>query len=445
MPRIHPFKAAHFDAAKLGGDLTKVTTQPYDRIDAKLQDEYAARHAHNIIRIILRKEEPGKDKYREAAGTLEDWLAKGILVQDSKPALYVYHQTCTTPQGRKIRKGLSALVQIDEPGKGKILPHEQTHTGPKIDRFKLISAARAHTEQVFFLYSDPEKAVNRICDEAARGKPDFIATDDLGEVHTVWRIGDPARIQAIQKALEAKDCIIADGHHRYETSWNYKQDCLARGEKLDSPQTAANVLATLVNMDDDLTIFGTHRLCYDVPAFDLAKVLAAAKKVFDIREYAFADAAAEQKARAMMLEELRVTGLEKPCFGVAAKASQAHYLFVVRDVKAAAAQVKDPRSEDWRSLDVCLLHTLVLEALLGIGPKELAAEMNVEFLRSADEAVEKVRGAGRFQVAFLVNPVRMDQIQRVVRKGERFPQKTTDFYPKLLTGLLLCRLNVSET
>jgi uncharacterized protein (DUF1015 family) len=442
MPTIYPFRGVHFDVARVGGDLSKVTTQPYDRINAALQDEYYRRHEYNLVRVILRKEEPGRDKYRDAAATLEDWLAKGVLVRDEKPALYVYHQVYRTPQGVKTRKGLSALVQIDEPGKGKILPHEQTHTGPKIDRFNLISACRAHTEQVFFLYSDPEKAVNRILDGAARGTPDFEAKDDLGETHKVWRLDDPSTVQAVRALLEPKECIIADGHHRYETSWNYKQEMAGQGVKAEGPETPDRVLATLVNMDDDLTIFGTHRLVYGVPGFSLAKLLTEAKKAFDIREYPFGGAEEEGGARREMLEDLRVEGLTKPCFGVAAKESSAHYLFVVRDVKAAAARVKEPKSEDWRSLDVNLLHTIVLDGLMGVGAAQLAAEKNVEFLRSADEAIEKARAPGPPQVAFLVNPVRLDQIKKVVRNGERFPQKTTDFYPKLLTGLLLCKLNV---
>ncbi len=442
MPNVYPFRGVHFDPAKVG-DLSKVTTQPYDRINAKLQDEYYRRHEHNLIRVILRKEEPGRNKYEDAAETLEEWLRKGILVRDATPAFYVYHQVHRTPEGTRTRKGFSALVQIDEPGKGKILPHEQTHTGPKIDRFNLISATRTHTEQIFLLYSDPEKAVNRMGDEVAQRTPDLEATDDLGEVHRVWRLDDPARIQAIQRILAPGECVIADGHHRYETSWNYKQECLRKGATLDGPETPANVLATLVNMDDDLTIFGTHRLCYGIADFSLARLREGAKKAFDVREYPFSTPAEEPAARGKLLADLAAEGRTTPCFGVAARESQAHYLFVVRDVKAAAAQVKADRSEEWRSLDVCLLHTLVLEALCGIGPKEMAADTNVEFLRSADEAVEKVRGAGKFQVAFLVNPVRMDQIRTLVRRGERFPQKSTDFYPKLLTGLLLCKLEVS--
>jgi uncharacterized protein (DUF1015 family) len=443
MPKIYPFKAVHLNTAKFGEDLSKLTTQPYDKIDPQLQDAYYKQHENNLIRIILRKDEPGRDKYQDAAATLREWLKTGVLVQDPASALYVYHQVYQVPEGIRTRKGLSALVQIDEPGKGKILPHEQTHTGPKIDRFNLLSATATHTEQVFFLYSDPEKAVTAICDGVAKGKPDFQAVDEMGVTHKVWRLEDPAKIQQIQKALESKECIIADGHHRYETSWNFKQEMAKKGVKASGTETPDHVLATLVNMEDDLTIFGTHRLCYDIVGFDLAKVLTAAKKTFDIREYPFSNASEEKAARAEMLEDMKVEGLSKPCFGVAARQSQAHYLFVVRDVKSAASQVKDKRSEDWRSLDVCLLHTLILEALLGIGPKQLAEEKNVHFLRSADEAVEKVRATGPYQVAFLVNPVRLDQIKRVVKNGEKFPQKSTDFYPKLLTGLLLCKLNVS--
>jgi uncharacterized protein (DUF1015 family) len=442
MPKIYPFKGVHFDTSK-AKDLTPLTTQPYDKINPALQDEYYRKNEHNLIRVILRKDEPGKDKYQGAADTLNEWLKSGVMVQDPKPAFYVYHQIYKTPSGVKTRKGIVAMVQIDEPGKGKILPHEQTHSGPKADRLALITATKTHTENIFLLYPDPEKVVNKICDEAAKGKPDFEAKDDLGETHKVWRLDDPAKIQAIQKAMDAKDCVIADGHHRYETSWNYKQQCAKAGIKATGTETPDNVLATLVNMDDDLTIFGTHRLCYDIKNFDMAKVLTSAKSAFDIREYSFNNDPEEKAARRDLLEDLKVEGMSKPCFGAVAKGAKSHFLFVTRDVKAAAAQVKDKRSEDWRSLDVCLLHTLILEKLLGIGPEQLAAEKNVHFYRSADETIDHVRATGPYQVAFLVNPVRMEQIYKVVKNGEKFPQKSTDFYPKLLTGLLLCKLNIS--
>ncbi len=442
MPKVYPFRGLRYNPAKVP-DLTKVTTQPYDRIGPELQDEYYRRHPHNIVRIIRTKEESDPaGKYATSARTLEEWIRDGILMQESKPCLYVYYQISKTPEGEKTRKGFTAMVRLEEPGKGRVHPHEETHSGPKVDRFQLLSATRAHTEQVFLLYSDPEKRVNRILDSIAARPPDLEAKDDLGETHRVWRVMDPATIAQIQKDLESRDAIIADGHHRYETAWNFRAEMLKQGKKCEGTETFENVLATAVNMDDEgMTIFGTHRLCYDVPNFEPARLVEAAGRFFDVRPYPFDTDAEEASARRELLEDLRIEGMEKPCFGVAAKGAKEYFLFVVRDVKAAAARVKVGKSEDWRSLDVNLLHSVILEPLLGIGPEQLKAERNVEYVRDVHEAIGKARGEGKHQVAFLVNPVKLSQIRKIVAKGERFPQKTTDFYPKLLTGLLLCKLN----
>lgn len=442
MPKVYPFRGVRFNPAKVS-NLTKVTTQPYDRINAELQEEYYQRDPHNIVRIIRTKDEPDPmGKYATAARTLEEWLRDGVMIQENKPCLYVYYQTYRTPQGTKTRKGFSAMVRLEEPGKGRIHGHEETHSGPKIDRFNLLTATKAHTEQVFLIYSDPEKRVNKILDSIASRSPDLEAKDDLGETHRVWRVMDAATIAQIQKDLEGRDAIIADGHHRYETAWNFRSDQTKNKAKCEGPETFENVLATVINMDDEgMTIFGTHRLCYDIPDFDAKRLVAQAAKFFDVRPYPFESDAEEKSARQELLEDLRIEGMSKPCFGVAAKGAGEHYLFVVKDVKACASKVKVSKSEEWRSLDVNLLHSVVLDPMLGIGPAQLAAEKNVEFLRSADEAIDHARGSGRYQVAFLVNPVKLSQIQKIVGKGERFPQKTTDFYPKLLTGLLLCKLN----
>lgn len=442
MPEIHPFRAVHFDPDRVG-DLSRVTSQPYDKINPALQEEYYRRDGCNIVRIILPKAEPGRDRYQDAAQTLKDWLRQGLLVRDPWPAFYAYYQIYRTPEGEKTRRGLSALVRLEEPGKGRIRPHEQTHTGPKIDRFNLLSATSAHTEQVFLLYSDPERTVNRILDGAIQHPPLLEARDDFGELHRVWRLEDPAVIESLRREMEPRETVIADGHHRYETCWNYHQEMIRRGVPAEGSESHRCVLATLVNMDDDLTIFGTHRVVYDVPGFDPRRILESAREHFEIREYPFADEAGERRARAALLQDLRLEGRSHPCFGMAARGLPAHALLRVRDVRRAAAAVREPRSEEWRSLDVNLLHTLILEGILGVGPVQLAAEKNVEFLRGGDEAVERVLRPGRSQAAFLVNPVRIDQIREIVRRGERFPQKTTDFYPKLLTGLLLCLLEAS--
>ena len=440
MPRIFPFKGIRFEPGRVG-DLAQVTSQPYDRIGPELQQEYYDRNEHNIVRIIQRKTEPGGDKYRDSAATLDAWLKEGILVRDAEPCFYAYFQTYGTSRGTQTRRGFAALVNIEEPGKGKILPHEQTHTGPKIDRLNLIRATQTHTEPIFFVYSDPKKVADAILGEVSKRPADFKTKDESGETHEVWRVSDPKQIKALQDALRGKDCIIADGHHRYETSWNYRCEMEQQGRKATGPESFQNVLATLVNTEGDLTIFGTHRIVEGLDGFDLGRLLDQARKIFDVREYPFTDDATEKTARVEMLEDLRIEGMSLPCFGVAARGATAHYLFLVRDVREAAKRVKDKRSEAWRSLDVNLLHSIVLDSMLGVGAEQLAAEQNVTFHRSPDVAVEKTREDGPVQVSFLVNPVKLDQIRKIAGKGERFPQKTTDFYPKLLTGLLLCRLD----
>ncbi len=445
MPEVFPFRAVRFNPARVG-EVTPLTSQPYDRIDAELQQRYYDQDPHNIIRIIKRKDEEGDGsgmmKYEKGAETLERWLEEGVLMQEMKPCIYVYHQTYQTPQGEKTRKGFSAMVKLQEPGKGRILPHEQTHSGPKIDRFRLLSATKSHTEQIFFLYSDPKKRINVILDEAAKRDPDIVARDEMGETHRVWRIMDPGTIAAIQRDIRTRDAIIADGHHRYETAWNYCQEMKKRGAKCEGPETYENILATIVNMDDEgVSIFGTHRICHDLPDFDASRLLDRAKKTFDVRAYPFATDEEEAFARQELLEDLRIEGHQSPCFGVIAKGVAAHHLFVVRDRKELAGQVRSGKSEAWRSLDVNILHGIVLEEMLGITPEKLAAEENVEFLRDPGEAIDAVLKNDRYPVAFLVNPIRLDTIRKIVSKGERFPQKTTDFYPKLLTGLLLCKLN----
>ena len=440
MARVYPFRGVRFNPARIS-DLSAVTTQPYDRINSELQEKYYQRHPHNIVRIIRTKDEPG-DKYATAARTLHDWLKEGILLQETKPCLYVYYQYYKTPEGEKVRKGFSAVVRIEEPGKGRIHPHEETHSGPKVDRFNLLMATKTHTEQVFLIYSDPEKRVNQILDSIAQRSPDLESKDDLGETHRVWRVMDPATIAKIQRDLESRDDVIADGHHRYETSWNFRNEMVNRKMRCEGTESFENVLATLINMDDEgMTIFGTHRLVYDVPSFEPARLVAAAGSLFDVRPYPFATDSEERAARKELLEDLKIEGWARPCFGVAARGAEAHYLFLVRDVKAAAAYVSVTKSEEWRSLDVNLLHSVILEPLLGIGPAQLAAERNVEFLRDPNEAIDRTRGRGKYQFAFLVNPVKLSQIRKIVSHGERFPQKTTDFYPKLLTGLLLCKMN----
>lgn len=439
MPAIVPFKGTYFNRSKIA-DLSRVVTQPYDRIDAKLKDDYLARDPHNIVRVDFGKDEPGDgeaaNRYTRARTLLDQWLKDEVIVTDRAPAIYPYFQTYQTPAGPKTRRGLIAAVRLEEFGKGTIHPHEQTHAKPKEDRLKLLKAVRAHLSHVFMLYGDPQKTLGDVFEEVARTHPMLEATDDFGEWHRVWKIDDPKVVRRIQKDLERRDAIIADGHHRYETALAYKQETKA---KTGSPEDF--VLATLFNMDDEgLTIYPTHRIVSDLPSFDAGRMLKALSKWFDVRDYTF-DAESESYARQEFVEDVRIEGMSKTCFGVVVRDEDSYTLLNLSRPEGLEKLQDVKRPPEWRRLDVNILHDVILRGQLGVTPDDVKNERFVRYARHAEEVVDAVRKHRTAQVGFFVNPVKIDQVRAIVKLGERFPQKTTDFYPKLLTGLMSYRLD----
>jgi uncharacterized protein (DUF1015 family) len=449
MPKVYPFRAVTYDAARVGS-LDAVVTQPYDKIDAALQEEYYRRSPYNIIRITKGKDLPGDDgkrqnKYRRAAGFLADWLKTGILRQDAEPAIWVYHQVYPCPDGAtRTRKGFTALVELEPFGKGSIHPHEETHTKPKVDRMSLLRAVRAHTGQVFLLYSDPGDAISRLLAPFTDRAPDLEAQNELNETHRAWRVTDAKAVARVQAAMKARDAYIADGHHRYETALAFRDELRKAGVRTAPPETADRRMATFVNMDDPgLTILATHRLVSGLSTFNFARFLEQAPRYFALHEFPFEDAASESRARAELLNALRVEGARRPAFGCCGQGASVHVLLVLKDPAVMDAVLDDPRSSAWKQLDVNVLHGICLHRLLGITKEDLAMERYVSYVRHADEAVRAVR-EGQGQVVFLLNPVKVGQIKTIVKSGERFPQKTTDFYPKMMSGFLLEKLGVGE-
>jgi uncharacterized protein (DUF1015 family) len=431
MPEIHPFRALRYDVAQVG-DLSLVVGQPYDKVDDRLREEYYERHPNHIIRIDRRKDESG-DKYQSGADELARWIRKGVLIEESRPTLWAVRQTYKVGGAPRTRKGITAMVRLEEFGQGRIHPHEETHAGPKADRLKLLRAARTHVGHIFMLYPDPKRVIAAILDRLTASRPpDLVATDDFGEKHEAWRIEDLAATKSLLDGVGPLQAIIADGHHRYETALAYlKENPGASPQDAESP---AHVLATLIDMDDEgLTCFPTHRLIKDRPAQALADLPNRLSAEFDVREVA-----TSQDLQATVRSE----GARTPTFGLVLK--DRFLVLKVRDVAATAGRVGSAHSLDWRSLDVNILHTVILERVLGITPDDTAHERYVDYVRSADEAVDRVR-SGRSVGAFLLNPVRMDQLQAVVRHGEKFPQKSTDFYPKMLSGFLMCRLRMGNS
>jgi uncharacterized protein (DUF1015 family) len=438
VPEIHPFRALRYDAARVGG-LSKVVGQPYDKVDDKLREEYYARHPNHIVRIDRRKDEPDDGKYASTAEELGRWIQEGVLVEEAKPAMWAVRQTYSAGGKQRTRQGICAMVRLEEFGKGRIHPHEETHAGPKVDRLKLLRAARTHVGHIFMLYPDPQRTIAALLDlQTSENPPDLRAVDDFGETHEAWKIEDPAAVQKLAGAMGSLDAIIADGHHRYETALAYRKECEAAGPLPPVVESPANVLATLIDMDDPgLICFPTQRVIRDRPSLGEQDVRTRLQADFDIKSFPFSDKSEDYAARMSMQEWFRLKGRETPTFGLVLP--NVYMVLAVKKVSVTAGRIASPQSLDWKSLDVNILHKIILEGHLGITPDDTANERFVDYVRSADEAAERVR-SGRAVAAFILNPVRMDQLKAVVRHGEKFPQKSTDFYPKMLSGFLMCRL-----
>jgi uncharacterized protein (DUF1015 family) len=443
MPKVFPFHGLFYNKAKIR-DLSKVVTQPYDKIDHHLQQEYYNRHSLNLVQIIKGKDYPQDDqtnnRYTRANQIYTRWLKDQILLQDQEPAFYAYHQIYKMGTQAYTRKGLTALVRLEDYNKGIIHPHEQTHDQPKQDRFNLLTHTDTHFEHIFLLYSDPRQTVTQVTDRFTVQPPFLESVDDFGEVHRIWKITDPDAVRQIQRALERKEAIIADGHHRYETALRYRDYMLKRGKRAISNESFENVLATLVNTDEKgLTILPTHRLIYGAPYLSKDSIFTRLCDYFHIRSYPANNEAERRSSTIELLEDLRIEGYGSHCLGMVFPDS--YHLLFLKDLKAAYTVITEPYSEVWKGLDVNILHKLILEPIFGITSERLTAQKDIEYLREAQEVIQKVTfNPERYRAGFLLNPVRIEQIISLIKYGERFPQKTTDFYPKLISGLIMSKI-----
>ena len=422
MAEIKAFRGLRYDTGKAGG-LDTLACPPYDIISAEQRAGYLEKNPYNIIRL----EQPiGEDCYEQAAGTLSDWLSVGILTQDADESLYVYELLFSVGGERKAVKGLITLVRLEEFSKGVILPHEETLSKAKTDRFNLLSATHCNFSQIYSLYRDEDASVFAAVDDCSQGRPDAEFTDGDGVRHRLWHVCDEAAITAFQRGFADKKLYIADGHHRYETALNYRNALRAAG----TPKPGADyVCMMLVNMENDgLVVLPTHRIVRDLPSFDAAALREAYGAYFDRAEGTFAEMTAKQAAAYANGEKAYVlyTGGNRFC------------LLTLRD-RAVMDALLPGASDAYRGLDVTVLHTLVLERILGIDKANMANQVNLTYTRDAAEAVAAV-DAGTANACLLLSPTRVGEIRDVAAAGEKMPQKSTYFYPKLTTGLVLYRL-----
>ena len=432
MAKIYPFRALRYDPAKVSPD--QVVTQPYDKISPAMQDRYYAASPYNLVRIILGKVDLGDDEisnvYTRAAANLQHWREAQVLVRDAEPSIYLYTQSFKVPGGpaetRLERRGFIAAGQLEEYDKKIVFRHEQTLSKPKADRLNLLRATQSHFGQIFMLYSDPADAVDATLRQ--NRLPEVEVTDEYDVIHRMWKVSDETIIARVQAAMDDKKLIIADGHHRYETALNYRDDMRQQsGNNGNAPYE--RLMMTFVNMDSPgLVVLPTHRVVFGLDGFDVAAMNAKLSKYFDVE-----DLGPVSDVKSAM-ERLRESGKARSAL-LAVTANGAYLLrsHSTQDSPALAGQ-----SERQRGLDVVQLHKLVLEETLGMSEEDIRNQKHLKYVREAKDAVEEVRKGAN--VAFLMNPVRMEQVRDIAFGGEVLPQKSTDFFPKLLSGLTIYSL-----
>jgi uncharacterized protein (DUF1015 family) len=439
MADIHPFRAFRYDPRRVSP--AQVVTQPYDKITPAMQDRYYSASPHNLVRIILGRREDndnaGNNVYSRAAASFRDWREQGILQQDSLPSIYAYSQRFTPPGSSTEleRRGFIALGRIEDYSAGVVFRHEQTLAKPKADRLDLLRATRAHFGQIFVVYEDSGQVESLLTTNA---EPEISVADEYGVVHRVWELSDPALINSVRNAMSDKKLIIADGHHRYETALTYRNERRAADSSSAASSSGASpyefVMMTFVNMNSPgLLILPTHRLVHGLPSFSEEKFRNSARAFFDIDEV---DAALDARSATAILRESGRAGTSI----LAVTANRAFLLH--HPNPNPTAQVFAGFSLRQEALDVVQLHKCLLEGVLNLSEESIRNQENISYVRDASEALAQVRGAGdsRANIAFLMNPCRMTQVRDIAFAGEVMPQKSTDFYPKLLSGLTVYAL-----
>ena len=427
MANIRPFRAVRYNLQRVSA--SQVVTQPYDKITPAMQDRYYEASPYNLVRIILGRRQAAdntvENVYSRAAAYGREWRTEGILLQDSAPSLYAYSQAFTAPSGASFeRRGFIALGRVEDYSAKVVFRHEQTLAKPKADRLDLLRATRAHYEQLFLLYEDSGEIDSLLSPEAGT-QPTIDVTDEYGVAHRVWQISDPEVIASVQAKMSGHKLVIADGHHRYETALNFRNECRASAGNSDPNAPYEFVMMTFVNMNDPgLLVLPTHRVLHSLPSFSADGFEKACREFFEVQEV---DAGLDASKAAALLQD-------RGKAGTALMAVTASRAFLLRSPKAATSKFLGGLSPQQQSLDVVQLHKCLLEGVLHLSEESIRNQENLSYLRDAGEAIGQVRSGGA-NIAFLMNPCPVQKVKDVAFAGEVMPQKSTDFYPKLLSGL----------
>jgi uncharacterized protein (DUF1015 family) len=430
MPEIQAFRGVRYNLGRVGA-LTDVVTPPYDVIGPELQEHFYKLHPNSFIRIDLNKIEPGDDdeknnRYTRAAKIYKQWKDEGVMVPEADPAIYVYHQEFDADGTKYIRKGFLCQQRLSRFGEGLVFPHEETLPAAKVDRLMLMVTTKANLSPVFGLYPDPNCEADTLLDAAVAGKTPLVATDHLGVIHRLWPVTDVSVISKLSAVMGPKPLFIADGHHRYETACNYRDQIFDSG--FLSPMHPANyVLMMCVAMDDPgLIVMPTHRLFKGVPSLTTAELTAKLSPCFTTRPAGQGPDAAKS-----VWEDIETDG-NQGSIGLYTQKDGRWVIATLTDAgKARMAEVAKDHTEAWQSLGVSLLHRLIIGDLLGC--KELPKPGYVHLIEEVTEGLN----TGEYPLAAVVMPATVEYVRVISLGGERMPAKSTYFYPKLLSGLVI--------
>jgi uncharacterized protein (DUF1015 family) len=430
---IKSFKGYRYNNDKVGSAADCVAP-PYDVINAEQQERLYQKSPYNIVRITKGKTEEfdgdGNNVYSRAAGYFDSWLESGALKQDAEKSIYAYVQEFEAAGKSYTRSGFIALGKLAQFGQG-VRPHEKTLDGPKADRLNLMRATEAQFGQIFMLYDDPEHIADAIIAQAAQNPPLLSFVDDENVAHSLYGINDETNITDIAAMMADKEAVIADGHHRYETSLNYFNET-------GRPEAAFRMM-TFVNMHNEgLVILPTHRLVGNLADFDPETLRENLSADFEVTFYG----KDKNKDKAVMFKDLKKDfDKSRISFGIYDNSG----CFSRASLKSleSIAHAAGEMSEASQKLDVTVLHKMILEGILGINEQALASESNLEYIKDIGDAIDRSTAlvdSGEKQAVFFMNPTRIEQVREVAAAGEKMPQKSTFFYPKIFTGLVINKL-----
>ena len=423
MVDIRPFNAIRY--TQKAGNPENLITQPYDKIDAEQQKEYYQKSPYNYCRLILPMEE---NKYQMAQLRIEQWLKEGILTKEYEPAVFVSRQEFTLDGKKYERTGVIAALRLYNYNENMVFPHEGTYKAPKADRLNMLRTVQKDLEPVFLIYSDPERKTIALLQEVAKTKPIIQVTDSLKVKHTVWRVTDPQKIKQLQADLSSKTMVITDGHHRYESALAYRDEMRSKGNWTEDSAFNFHMSYIVPIQEEGLVVLPTHRLLKEFKLTD--EVLQGFKPFFDISEIDPTVEALEYFLKSHVNEHAFCIYDGSKAYGLSLKHDKSVY-------NSVRAQV----SKKTKIFDVVILRDIVFKHILKTG--ELNMDEHILYVRWTKAAVDKVN-RGEANIAFLVNPVSAQTVAEIAQQHELLPEKSTDFYPKMVSGLMMMDISATE-